>query len=147
MPAPYSIDLRWRIVRACERGTQSQREIAEVFEVSLATVENLFRRYRRTGEVAPHTHKGGPGGALNAQAREQLRQWVKQQPDITLAELRERFAHGGITISVPTLCRILLALGLRRKKRRSMPASGAPRASAGRGCDTVATSAVTRSSG
>jgi transposase len=147
MPAPYSTDLRWRIVRACERGTQSQREIAEVFDVSLATVENLFRQYRRTGDVTPQTHKGGPGGILDAAAREQLRQWVTQQPDITLAELRERFAHHGITVSVPTLCRIVLALGLRRKKRRSTPASATPRASAGRGRDTAGTSAVTRSRG
>lgn len=147
MPAPYSTDLRWRIVRACERGTQSQREIAEVFEVSLATVENLFRLYRRTGDVTPHTHRGGPGGALDAEARKQLQQWVKQQSDITLAELRERFARCGIAVSVPTLCRLLLAQGLRRKKRRSTPASGTPHESTGRGRDTVDTSAVTRSSG
>jgi transposase len=118
-----------------------------VFEVSLATVENLFRLYRRTGEVTPQTHQGGPGSALNAEAREQLRQWVRQQSDITLAELRERFARCGITVSVPTLCRVLLALGLRRKKRRSMPVSGKPRASGGRGHDTGGASAVTRSSG
>jgi hypothetical protein len=84
MPAPYSVDLRWRIVRACERGTQSQREVVERFEVSLATVENLLRLYRRTGDVTPQTPAGGPRGALNAEAREQLRQWVKQQPDVTL---------------------------------------------------------------
>jgi transposase len=85
MPAPYPTDLRWRIVRACERGEQSQREIAEVFDVSVATVENLFRLYRRTGEVTLHTHKGDPGGALNAEAREQLRQWVRQRSGIMLA--------------------------------------------------------------
>src|SRR4051794_23000445 len=53
MPAPYSLDLRWRIVHACEQGTESQREVAELFQVSLATIENILRLYRRTGDVVP----------------------------------------------------------------------------------------------
>jgi transposase len=45
IPALYSVDLRWRIVHACERGIQSQREVAEFFLVSQATVENIWRLY------------------------------------------------------------------------------------------------------
>lgn len=39
MAAPYSEDLRGKVVQACERGTRSQREVAELFNVSLSFVE------------------------------------------------------------------------------------------------------------
>jgi transposase len=42
MAAPYSEDLRRKIVQACEQGTQSQREVAEFFNVSLSFVEALL---------------------------------------------------------------------------------------------------------
>jgi transposase len=84
------MDLRWRIVRACERGTQSQREVAEAFEVSLATVENLLRRYRQTGDVAPQARRVQTPALLDATDREQLRHWVQEQLEVTLGELRER---------------------------------------------------------
>lgn len=41
MPAPYSVDLRWRIVRACERGTESQRESLNCFKPA----EQLLKIY------------------------------------------------------------------------------------------------------
>lgn len=117
MPAPYSTDLRWRIVRAGERGDTSQREIAELFQVSLATVENVLRHYRRTGDVAPKTPELRPRGLLDLAARQQLARWVQAQPDVMLAELQARFAQQcHIAISRPSLCRILQQLGLRRKK-------------------------------
>jgi transposase len=40
----YSNDLRRKIVSAYERGHRSQREVAELFGVSPATVRNFVRR-------------------------------------------------------------------------------------------------------
>jgi transposase len=149
MPAPYSVDLRWRIVRACEQGTASQREVAALFQVSRATVENLLRLYRRTGDVLPrqpaHT---GPPIRVDAAARERIRQWVEQQPDLTLTELQQRLQHSlGMQASLPTLCRLLKALGLRRKKRTSMPQNGTQRAYVWHAVSTVSKSRNTRSKG
>lgn len=126
MPAPYSMDLRWRIVQACERGMQSQREVAELFQVSLATVENILRLYRRTGDVLPQTpHRLGPAVRIGDKAREQLRRSLESQPDMTLAELRERLVRkNGLLVSTSRICRVLQEMGLRRKKRRSMPVNG-----------------------
>lgn len=42
MAAPYSEDLRRKVVQACARGTQSQRAVAELFNVSLSFVESLI---------------------------------------------------------------------------------------------------------
>jgi hypothetical protein len=39
----YSIDLRQKILRACERPLGSQRHLADVFGVSLAFVEKVLR--------------------------------------------------------------------------------------------------------
>ena len=53
MAAPYSLDLRQKILHAHQRGLGSQRMLADLFGVSLSFVERLLRRYRTTATVAP----------------------------------------------------------------------------------------------
>ena len=130
MAAPYSEDLRRKIVQACERGTQSQRAVAEFFNVSRSFVEALLQQYRRSGgALVPPRRKSGRHVLLDEACREQLRQWLLTQPDLTLKELRERLhSKTGMTVSEPTLCRVLHQMGMRRKKRPSMPRNGTQRA-------------------
>lgn len=148
MAAPYSEDLRRKVVQACERGTHSQREVAELFHVSLSFVESLLRQYRHSGgELVRHRHQCGRHPVLDDACREQLDQWLQQQPDLTLGELRERLrANRGVVVSVPTLSRVLRQLGWRLKKRHSMPRSGTPRAYVWRGAGTAVELAITQSS-
>jgi transposase len=129
MPAPYSVDLRWRIVQSCECGSGSQREVAALFQVSLATVENILRLYRRTGDVAPRRHhRRGPPIRIDDKAREQLRRSLANQPDMTLAELQQQLVRkNGILVSTSRICRVLQEMGLRRKKRASMRRNGIQR--------------------
>jgi transposase len=91
--APYSLDLRHKIVQACERGAGSQRAVAERFDVSLSFVETLLMRQRRTGAVAPKPHAGGKPSRLDVAARLQLQQWLADQPDLTLAERLHHTLH------------------------------------------------------
>ncbi|RJF95878.1 helix-turn-helix domain-containing protein [Noviherbaspirillum saxi] len=117
MTAPYSVDLRRKIVRACERRTQSQRQIAELFGVSRSFVEGLLRRIRRSGELVPIRQRYGRHCKIDAAAREKLTQWLQEQPDLKLAVLSQRLqSECGVTVSLPTLCRTLQRLGLRPKK-------------------------------
>jgi transposase len=51
--AAYSIDLRQKILQACERRLGSQRVLADLFGVSLSFVEKLLRRHRTTGSITP----------------------------------------------------------------------------------------------
>lgn len=148
MAAPYSEDLRRKVVQACERGTQSQREVAELFNVSLSFVESLLRQYRRSGgELVPHRQKCGRHPVLDGACREQLGQWLQKQPDLTLQELRGRLrANRDVTVSVPTLSRVLHELGWRLKKRHSMPRNGTQRAYVWRGAGTASESATMPSS-
>jgi transposase len=126
MAVAYSVDLRWKIVRACERGTESQREVAQFFGVSLSFAESLLSLYRETSDViARSAHcRRGPKAHVDATGRERIRQWVEEQSDLTLEELVDRLAAStDIKVSVPTMSRVLNQLGLPRKKRPFMPQS------------------------
>jgi transposase len=64
--AAYSIDLRQKILHACERRLGSQRALADLFGVSLSFVEKPVRRHRTTGDIAPKPHAGGQRPRLGA---------------------------------------------------------------------------------
>src|SRR3954453_12890691 len=86
----YSTDLRERILAAAERGEHSLRQIVHIFAVSLSFVVRLLQHYRRTGSLQPAPHAGGPPPKFDAPTVARLRQLVADQPDATLAELRQR---------------------------------------------------------
>jgi transposase len=80
--------------------------------------------------VAPKPHAGGQKRRLDTAAETVIQNAVRATPDITLDDLCTRVtATQGLRVSVPTMCRALQRLGLPRKKRRSTPRSGIPRAS------------------
>jgi len=136
--AAYSIDLRQKIVQACERRRGSQRALADLFGVSLSFVEKLLRRHRTTGDIAPKPHAGGQRPSLDAAADILVRRLVHDNTDITLEELCAHVAEErGVRVSVATMCRVLQRLGLPRKKSRSTPASAIPRASSTRARTTA----------
>ena len=135
--AAYSIDLRQKILHACQRRFGSQRTIADVFGVSLAFVEKVLRQHRTTGDIAPKPHAGGQKPLLDAAARTVVPRFVGDQPDATLEELCTRLAAAiGVRVSVPTMCRVLQRVGLPRKKSRSTRRNATPRASNRRGRST-----------
>ena len=72
------------------------------------------------GAIAPKPHGGGTDPAYTGARLEALRRAVRQQPDATLRELRERT---GVACSLVTVHNTLKRLGLRFKKRRSTPGS------------------------
>src|SRR5437763_3657842 len=111
---PYSQDLRERILETVQRGEGSLRQIAQRFLVSLSFVVRLLQTYRRTGSIQPQPHRGGNPAKLGPQDLERLRELVRQQPDATLEELRQRL---GVACSTMAIARALRKLGLPRKKK------------------------------
>lgn len=95
-------------------------EIAEEFGVSTAWIRRLLQRRRETGHYGPSTARRGRKPVFAGRLRERLEKLVEQQPDATLAELRDRV---GVTCSLAAVCKTLQRLGYRRKKRRSGPLS------------------------
>lgn len=119
MSAPFSLDLRLRVVAACQAGELTQPEIAELFQIHLKTVEKYWKLRRTTSSLQPQPHRGGlPARLVSVQA--QLRVWAVERNDRTLAEwvklVRQRT---GIQTSVQAMSRTLRQLGLPLKKRRS----------------------------
>jgi transposase len=109
-----SLDLRMRIVALVDAGEHSLRELAELFAVDISTIARLLQRFRRTGSVAPKPHGGGMPRKLDAKAVARLLELVRQQPDATLAELRDQL---GVSCSVMTIFRALKRNRISRKKK------------------------------
>jgi transposase len=119
--APYSMDLRTRVVDAWDRGEDAET-IAETFDVSRAWVHRLVQRRRDTGNLAPRAQtKFRP--RLLADHDEQLREVVTAQPDRTLVEIQAALPTPA---SLTTIWRALQRLQLTVKKngarRRTGPA-------------------------
>ncbi|MCA1849951.1 MAG: transposase [Acidobacteria bacterium] len=120
----YSNDLRRKVVSAYERGYRSQREIAELFGVSSATVRNFVRRKRERGSPDQLPRAGGAPARIDDLARAELRQLVASSPDATLEEARQHLARAvGVRVGLSAVCRALAKLGLPRKKSRSTQVS------------------------
>jgi len=120
----YSLDLRERICAACDEGIDTRAEVAERFGVGRWFVQKLLRQRKREGSIAAKRRGRGPAPAIGPRDRQRLAVLVKEQSDATLAELcRALHERGGPLVSVPTMCRTLVALRLPLKKRRCTPAS------------------------
>jgi transposase len=124
----YSLDLRQKILRACDQGLPSQRAMAALVRVSLSFIEKLLRRRRMTGDIAPRPHAGGRRPICDEAALAQVRRRVHEQPEATLAECCERlWTQQHRCVSIPTMGRIVTHLGRPRKKSRATRVSATPR--------------------
>ena len=122
MGAAYFVDLRRKVVQACERGTASQAEVAQLFGVSRSFVEKLLQLRRRTGALEPDRKRAGRPARIDAPTCAQVQRWLQEQNDLTLAELADRLqAECGLCVSVSCVWRLMQRLHMRRKKRPSMP--------------------------
>jgi transposase len=113
MAAPYSIDLRKRVLKAWDASGDAE-EVAATFGVSRAWVHRLAQRHRDTGSIAPRKPTKFRGRVLAGQ-EDRLKALVNAKPDATLAELRENLPT---TAALSTLWLELDRLGLTLKKNR-----------------------------
>jgi transposase len=112
----YSSDLCAKIAQACDEGAASRRQLARQCRVSVAFIQKMLRRRRLTGRLAA-VHTGGRRGLLDAEALALVTRLIREQNDLTLAELCERVAAArGVHVSVPTMYRAVRRLRLPYKK-------------------------------
>ena len=111
----YSMDLRERVVAACDEGGTTREAIAARFSVSVRWVRDLLRRRRQTGSIAPKPRGGGRPPAFDAEAAGRLREAVRADDDATLAELARA---AGVSCCASAVHRALARLGVTRKKSR-----------------------------
>lgn len=114
----YSLDLRQRVVQAYEQGQGSISEIAARFGVCTAFVKKMLRQWRSTGDLAPRAHGGGKPKSLTERQRQLLKRKVREQNDISLAELQSFLGEKeSVSVHASTISRALAGLGLPLKKR------------------------------
>lgn len=120
MAKAYSNDLRRKILEAYTNQEGTIAEIAARFRVSVGYVKKILRQYRRTGKMERTPHHPGRKPLFTPPIREQIRVWLKAQPDLTLAEIQEKLRQGEhLKSSLPSLWMVLKNMGLRLKKSRS----------------------------
>jgi transposase len=93
--------------------------VARRYHVTVRTVERYWKRYRETAQIQPK-RQGGYRVSKLAAHDGTLLHWIKQQPDLTLAELQQRCARQlEVSISVHALWYRLERLGLSFKKNHA----------------------------
>jgi transposase len=118
MAAPYSKDLREKIVRAKAKG-RTQAQLAADFGVSESFVSRLLARWQSTNSVAPLPRGGGRRPSLDADGMAALREMVTTDSDATFEELCARVEQKlGVVMSTSAMDRALQKLALPRKKSR-----------------------------
>ena len=123
MPAPYSQDLRQRVIGFMALGG-SARAAAIRFDVSISSATRWAQRWRAEGHARPRA-MGGDRRSRLGEHRARVLQLIARQPDLTLQEIRGALAAScGITVGLSTVHRFLGAHNLTRKKTRLAKLTG-----------------------
>jgi transposase len=131
MPKAYSQDLRDRVIDAVERDGMSCRAAARRYEISESVAVKWLERYQRDGSRAPVGHGGHRPSKLMPH-RDFLEASRAEKADITLQALCDRLlSDRGVKADTSMMSRFFRRIGVTLKKRRSSPASGIARTSAG----------------
>ena len=114
--APYSNDLRWRIVWqriALDHGFQ---KIASNLNISVGTAYNIFKLFEATGEV---DHKPQPKRERKLDSHHEIYiiGMILDCPILQLSEIASKVQEiSGTVVSTSTLCKLLASYGMTRKK-------------------------------
>src|SRR6476646_8519267 len=116
MPAPYSQDLRQRVIGFMALGG-SARAAAIRFDVSISSATRWAQRWRAEGHARPRA-MGGDRSSRLGEPRARVLHQISRQPDLTLQEISGTItASCGITVGLSTVHLSLAAHNLTRKKR------------------------------
>jgi transposase len=111
----YSLDLRTRMFSYSL--THTVRETAAFFRVSPNTIHLLQKRFLETGQLAPQPSRAGRPRVISGEGELFLQVLLREEVDLTLEELRERYASAyGVTVSLGAMHDTLRRLGVTRKK-------------------------------
>lgn len=125
----HSLDLRTRLYNHALN--HSVRDTAAVFHVSPATVQRLKKLFIETGQLAPHPSHAGRPRIVSEEGELFLKVLLLEEVDLTLNELRERYAAAyGVQVSLGAMHDTLQRLGLTRKKSPPTTPRKTPRSTA-----------------
>lgn len=128
MPAPYSTDLRRRVIAAVDEGGYSRRQAAVVFQVSESSAVKWLRDWYAERRDRARAMGAAKGGKLDAHANFLL-ETIDAEPDLTLEQLQGRLAERGVRVGLTTIWQFFKRHKRTLKKRRPTPASSSARTS------------------
>ena len=122
----FSLDLRTRILAACDKHDSTRQHVADRFGVSLGFVKKLLGQRKRLGIVDNLYFRVGRKQAVSAEQKERMREHVRLHPGATLAEIASACR---LSCTIATVDNTLRRMGLTYKKRRCGPPSRTARTS------------------
>jgi len=117
VPAPYSLDLRERVVLQYSSGEFTQEEISELFGISSSTIKRWLRRQRETDDLSPIKGNNGRPAKIDSRGLLMLEEAVKENNTITLDALSKLYLKKfKVKAGRSVLSRAMAKLNLNRKK-------------------------------
>jgi len=110
---PITNEKRELLISAKKRG-ENEEDISKWLDISVRSVSRIWKLYNETESVQPKKRPGRKSSLDDAKI-EQIRNAVKQQPDLTLEELIDKLS---LPIRKSRLAVILVRMNLSFKKRR-----------------------------
>jgi putative transposase len=126
MGAPYSLDLRQRVVEAVEQGGLSRNQAARRFGVAISTAIAWVKLHAQSGSVAP----GQMGGHKPCRIAGEHRAWLIQRcrsADFTLRGLVAELAERDLKVDYRAVWAFVHAEKLSFKKNPARQRAGSPR--------------------
>lgn len=112
MPAPYSDDLRQKIVDAVERG-ERKSHVCQMFKISRNTLDCWLKRREQSGSIrANRDYQRGPKPKI--EDLESFRSFAQTHGHLTQQEMAQQWQE---PISDWAIGRALKRIGFTRKKR------------------------------
>lgn len=119
--APYSVDIRWRVVWQKIGMELQYRDIARNLNLSVGTVYNHFKRFRETGDVSAAVPISSGIKVLNDYQELLLIGLLLDNQALYLSELCQKIEQiMSIHVSPSTVCRIIHRHGMTHKKIRQV---------------------------
>ncbi len=112
--ATLSLDLRERILSSYDAKEGTREDIAIRYRVSLGMVKKLLSQRKKIGDISPQHHLAGRKPIINEAHRRTLQQLLKQDPGLTLEELRDQL---NLPCTIQAVHYVLHDMGITYKKR------------------------------
>ncbi|CDM96756.1 transposase family protein [Arthrospira platensis C1] len=117
MPAPYSYDLRQKVIDAIELDGMPKTEASQVFHVSRNIINLWLQRKAQTGDFLPKPHHR-PGNNHKITDWQKFKAFAQEHGHKTSAQMAELWDDD---ISPRTISRALKKIGFTRKKNLRLP--------------------------
>jgi len=113
MPAPYSLDLRTRVVSAYKNSKQTLLQISQNFSISSKTVHRWVQKYEKNGHIRPITgYQNGHSHVISD--LEEFKNLVENNNFSTVQEIVDHIGKG----STSSIERALKKIVYVKKKRK-----------------------------